>query len=193
MWRAPARGRIAHRRRALGLEAGDQRRRHAAFTCTHRRTDWDKRAQATPCASPMPTSLFRISWARSTEGRLSSGSPMPMNTMLDTRCTQDGACRQRGRGAERQLGGSERRLSRLPHAQQHCAGSRAPRGQNRGAGCTPVPDKPVSGQPTNRMCKSPSHPPTAPARQVRAALTHTALVNDPARPRPAAAHATGQA
>lgn len=51
-----------------------------------------------PPRSPMPMSLFRISWARSTEGRLSSGSPMPMNTMLDTRCKGGGGLRRGGGG-----------------------------------------------------------------------------------------------
>jgi hypothetical protein len=47
--------------------------------------------QALPRRSPpMPRSLFKISWARITEGRLSSGSPMPMNTTLDTRCGGEG-------------------------------------------------------------------------------------------------------
>ena len=35
---------------------------------------------------PMPSCSFMSRYARSTEGRLSRGSPMPMNTTLLTRC-----------------------------------------------------------------------------------------------------------
>ncbi len=93
-------------RQALATQAGATRRRPQppALRCSPAGTAgraaraaggrWQQaRAEAGARAgqpSPMPMSLFRISWARITDGRLSSGSPMPMNTTFDTRCSEGG-------------------------------------------------------------------------------------------------------